>query len=86
MKEPQLSVISTETLEKIELLPVPPPNAVVIDALEAIKTTPFASSFAARLLGHAVDETAGYIARDWNTRSPWMNLMDDIHEHHTLAQ
>lgn len=25
-----------------------------------------------------------FLHRDWETRTPWMDLMDDIHEHHAL--
>ncbi|KAL4066130.1 hypothetical protein J3A83DRAFT_4360385 [Scleroderma citrinum] len=60
-----------------------PPES--LDYLRAIQTTPYENSFASRLYGSKPQKTPGLIAVDWETRTPWMNLMDDIHEHHCIA-
>ncbi|KAI0331637.1 hypothetical protein GY45DRAFT_1345172 [Cubamyces sp. BRFM 1775] len=59
-------------------------NPQVIDALYAIQTTPYESSFLSRLQGLPLRRQDGVIAIDWETRTPWMELMSDIREHHTL--
>lgn len=61
-------------------------NPAVLDALYAIKTTPYESSFLSRLQGFSPSRQSGVIAIDWDTRSPWMELMSDIREHYSLAQ
>ncbi|TCD71802.1 hypothetical protein EIP91_003145 [Steccherinum ochraceum] len=72
------------------LSPMPPPARLpaakpeVLDALYRIKTTPYASSFLSRLMGFQHSNTPGVIACDWNTRPPWIELMEDIHEHFTF--
>ncbi|OCH96331.1 hypothetical protein OBBRIDRAFT_787413 [Obba rivulosa] len=60
-------------------------NPQVLDALYAIQTTPFERSFLSRLNGVRSERTPGLIALDWETRSPWMELMGDIREHYGLA-
>ncbi|EMD39162.1 hypothetical protein CERSUDRAFT_81924 [Gelatoporia subvermispora B] len=60
-------------------------NTQVLDALYAIQTTPFERSFLSRLHGERPEHTPYLIALDWETRSPWMDLMSDIREHHSLA-
>ncbi|KAI1793494.1 hypothetical protein LXA43DRAFT_218154 [Ganoderma leucocontextum] len=73
------------------LTPVPAPraasavNPVVLDALYAIRTTPYESSFLSRLQGFSPSRQPGVIAIDWDTRTPWMELMADIREHYSLA-
>jgi hypothetical protein len=57
----------------------------VIDALYNIQTTPFKSSFLSRLHG-TMTQPLGVLAMDWETVSPWVNLMSDIREHYALAQ
>jgi hypothetical protein len=57
----------------------------VIDALYSVKTTPYKSSFLSRLHG-TMTQPLGVLAMDWETVSPWVNLMRDIREHHVLAQ
>ncbi|KDR67613.1 hypothetical protein GALMADRAFT_1068826 [Galerina marginata CBS 339.88] len=84
VKEPK--IIAPDS--PLTLLPpassVPPVNPEVLDALYSIKTTPFANSFLSRL--HGTKETSpGLISVDWETRTPWMDLMTDIHDHYTLA-
>ncbi|KAF8961517.1 hypothetical protein BDZ97DRAFT_1921201 [Flammula alnicola] len=70
------------------LPPVPPDlpiNPEVLDALYSIKTTPFSNSFLSRLHGTKQRVPPGLLAVDWETRTPWMNLMTDIHDHYTFA-
>lgn len=61
-------------------------NPAILDALYAIKTTPYESSFLSRLQGFSPSPQSGVIAIDWDTRSPWMELMSDIRDHYSLAQ
>ncbi|PPQ94441.1 hypothetical protein CVT25_002532 [Psilocybe cyanescens] len=62
-----------------------PINPEVLDALYNIQTTPFESSFFARLEGTRESFPPGLISVDWETRTPWMSLMADIREHYTFA-
>ncbi|KIK97351.1 hypothetical protein PAXRUDRAFT_232092 [Paxillus rubicundulus Ve08.2h10] len=69
-------------------LDIPPPSSLpptVLDSLKAIQTTRHENSFAARICGHKLQKTPGLISVDWETRSPWMNLMDDIHAHYSYS-
>jgi hypothetical protein len=63
-----------------------PPSKEVIDTLNSIKTTPFAHSFLSRLRGFRGFAPPGLVAVDWETRTPWMNVMADIREHYLFAQ
>lgn len=87
------------TLKKLEPPDVSvTPAPSVLDALYAVQTTPYANSFASRLAGSSFvisnNEVENgnckyrrtYLHRDWEGQSPWMDLMDDIHEHHSLMQ
>ncbi|KAF9448942.1 hypothetical protein P691DRAFT_759486 [Macrolepiota fuliginosa MF-IS2] len=58
----------------------------VLHALEDIKTTPFESSFSSRLQGTRGSTLPGLMAVDWETITLWMNLMQDIRDHYSLAQ
>ncbi|KAH9857241.1 hypothetical protein C2E23DRAFT_380880 [Lenzites betulinus] len=60
-------------------------NPQILDALYGIQTTPYNSSFLSRLQGKIGHDHDGAIAVDWETRTPWMNLMCDIREHYSLA-
>ncbi|OBZ74150.1 hypothetical protein A0H81_05926 [Grifola frondosa] len=60
-------------------------NHEVIDALYSIGTTTYEHSFLSRLQGFTPTRKPGVIAVDWETCSPWMELMSDIREHHALA-
>ncbi|TBU30582.1 hypothetical protein BD311DRAFT_754583 [Dichomitus squalens] len=60
-------------------------NPEVLDALYAIRSTPYESSFLSRLQGFNLDHQINAIAVDWETRTPWMELMTDIREHYSLA-
>lgn len=68
--------------------PTPPVvNSTVIDALYSIKTTAYTNSFASRIYGNVIREGhSKAIAVDWETRSPWIDLMTDIMDHYSLAQ
>ncbi|KAF7317727.1 Cytoplasmic protein [Mycena kentingensis (nom. inval.)] len=71
----------------VEMEPGPPaaPTAV-INALEAIQSTPYENSFLSRLLGSTGGaDVPGLVSVDWETLTPWMNLMTDVREHYTLA-
>ena len=60
------------------------PNPDVTTALEAIRTTPVENSMYARLHGcHAQPDTTA-IAYDWDTRAPWMSLLEDIRDHYSI--
>lgn len=74
------------------LTPLPPPtqslpvNTEVLDALYNIKTTPFDNSFLSRLHGSRDFVPPGLVAVDWETKTPWMNVMANIREHYLFAQ
>lgn len=59
-------------------------NPQVLDALYAIKTTPYEHSFLSRVGGFQPPRAPDPIAVDWETRSPWMDLMADVREHYSL--
>lgn len=80
-----LDIGTSTTLNPLDVLSVSIPHPV-LDALRAIQTTRYEHSFAARVYGHMPQKTPGLIAVDWESRPPWVLLMDDIHAHYTLAQ
>ncbi|KAI0272735.1 hypothetical protein BC834DRAFT_361342 [Gloeopeniophorella convolvens] len=59
------------------------PNPEVLHALYNMKTTPYERSFLSRLNGFGV-HTSPTVAIDWEARSPWMDLMEDIRAHYVL--
>ncbi|TFY54025.1 hypothetical protein EVJ58_g9105 [Rhodofomes roseus] len=59
-------------------------NPQVLDALYAIRTTPYEYSFLSRIQGFQPARTPTAIAVDWETRSPWMELMSDVRDHYSL--
>ena len=61
-------------------------NPIVIDALYSINTTSYDNSFASRIHGNNVRENDKLIAVDWETRTPWMELMTDVIDHYSFAQ
>jgi len=71
-------------------MPLAPPshlvNAEVLNGLYGIRTTPFSSSFLSRVDGTNEHLPLGLLAIDWETRTPWMNLMADIHNHYSFSQ
>ncbi|KAF8998499.1 hypothetical protein BDQ17DRAFT_1247609 [Cyathus striatus] len=62
-----------------------PHNPEVIDALHDIKTTPFENSFLSRLHGSREPVIPALIAVDWETITPWMDLMSDIRDHYSFS-
>ncbi|KAK7031628.1 cytoplasmic protein [Favolaschia claudopus] len=63
-----------------------PEHSSIIEALESIRTTPFENSFLARLHGASCGTAIpDLVAVDWETATPWMNLMSDIRDHYTFA-
>ena len=60
-----------------------PPAQETLDALNSIKSTPYANSFASRLYGTRVapKHTLGV---DWECESTWMQMMEDIRLHSAL--
>lgn len=78
--------VPTRVLTPLETSLDSPPNSEVLEALHAISTTKFDSSFLSRICGSYEDTTENVIAVDWETTTPWMNLLSDIREHYTLAQ
>ena len=61
-------------------------NPQVLDALYAIRTTSYENSFHSRIEGTSTSLQKIAISVDWETRTPWMELMSDIREHHSLFQ
>lgn len=68
------------------ILPGPNVNPQTLDALNAIQTTPYENSFLSRILGFQPSLKPGAVAVDWETQSPWMDLMEDIRNHFSLMQ
>ncbi|KAI0731378.1 hypothetical protein C8Q76DRAFT_612730 [Earliella scabrosa] len=60
-------------------------NPQVLDALYAIQSTPYENAFLSRIQGFQPSQQIGAIAVDWETRTPWMELMCDIRDHYALA-
>ncbi|KAG6843867.1 hypothetical protein H0H93_016874, partial [Arthromyces matolae] len=83
---PRPKLTATDSIAPLpELRNSVPPNPEVIDALYSIRTTPFASSFMSRLHGTKAKLESPVIAMDWETTTPWMNLMSDIRNHYALS-
>ncbi|KAN0088763.1 hypothetical protein V8E55_005820 [Tylopilus felleus] len=82
---PSSHIETPTTVTPLDVPPsVPIPHAV-LDGLQAIHTTRYEHSFAARVYGHTPQRTPGLIAVDWESSSPWMLLMDDNRAHYVLA-
>ena len=62
----------------------PEPDPEVLGALYDIRTTPYRNSFLWRLNGFVVHRPPVVVAVDWEVRSPWMDLMEDIRAHYAL--
>ncbi|KAI6010867.1 hypothetical protein F5J12DRAFT_718758 [Pisolithus orientalis] len=73
---------SLTSLQILQLSSAPP---AVIDHLRTIQSTRYENSFASRLYGSRPRKVPGLIAVDWETHTPWMNLLEDIHEHYSLV-
>lgn len=61
-----------------------PAPAEVLEGLYSIKNIPFECSFASRLYG-GHPSTPLIFFQDWETMSPWMELMADIMDHHRIS-
>lgn len=61
----------------------PEPDPEVLGALYDIRTTPYRSSLLWRLNGFVVHRSP-VVAADWEVRTPWMDLMEDIRAHYAL--
>jgi hypothetical protein len=83
-----MSAASTLHTEAHPLLhaerPAPPDE--VLTALHAIRRTHFENSFMSRLHGCHLEEPLTALFVDWNTWSPWTDLMNDIRDHYILSQ
>ena len=62
------------------------PNPDVLDALYSIRTTPYTNSFLSRINGFQPPTNPGVVDVDWETRAPWMNLVQDIRDHYIFMQ
>lgn len=62
---------------------LPEPDPEVLKALYGVQTTPYWVSFLSRLNGFSF-RRAPVVAADWEVRSPWMELMEDIRAHYSL--
>ncbi|GJJ11513.1 hypothetical protein Clacol_005746 [Clathrus columnatus] len=71
-------------LQPCSTIPLSEPNKETLDILHAIRKTPYEHSFAYRILGN-IGPIGHIIFRDWQTRTIWMDLMDDIKLHYVLA-
>lgn len=70
------------TLPVIDANSTPGPTGMT--ALEAIRTTPVENSMYARLYGYYARPDATAIAYDWDTRAPWVTLLEDIRDHYSI--
>jgi hypothetical protein len=62
-------------------------DPATMDALHAIKHTPYESSFASKLYGYQTDRPEStYNMVDWETRTLWMDLCEEIHLHALLRK
>lgn len=74
------TVVPLET--EAEAQPAP---TEVLEGLYSIKSTPFECSFASRLYGGQPPTPLTFF-QDWDTMSPWMELMADIMDHYRISQ
>ncbi|KAK1224144.1 hypothetical protein PQX77_012948 [Marasmius sp. AFHP31] len=56
----------------------------IMDRLTLVHCTSYERSFLSRLHGSG-PAASNLISVDWSTRTPWMNLMDEIREHYRLS-
>ncbi|KIP02737.1 hypothetical protein PHLGIDRAFT_78686 [Phlebiopsis gigantea 11061_1 CR5-6] len=68
----------------LELPRSAPINPEVLEALYAITTTPYDNSFLSRIRGFQPSAKPPALAVDWESRTPWMDLMCDIRDHYSL--
>jgi hypothetical protein len=76
-----LTALQTPTAPK-----TPECDPEVLDALYGIQSTPYQSSFLSRLNGFAFrpSPSSVVVATDWEVRTAWMDLMQDIRAHYAL--
>ncbi|CEL62011.1 hypothetical protein RSOLAG1IB_04762 [Rhizoctonia solani AG-1 IB] len=67
-----------------EVIEPPAPPREVLERLYAIKSTPLENSFASRLYGGQFSSPTIFF-QDWNTISPWTELMVDVMNHHSIS-
>jgi hypothetical protein len=79
---PNQTLVTESLPVSIEPQPAPPE---VLEGLYSIKGTPFNQSFASRLYGQQEPPTTVFF-QDWETMSPWMELMADVMDHHRISQ
>jgi len=60
------------------------PDRIVVTALEAIRATPVENSMYARLYGFYARPDAAAVAYDWDTRAPWVALLEDLRDHYSI--
>jgi hypothetical protein len=62
------------------------PDPEVLRALYDVRTTAYRCSFLSRLNGFVVGRrsNSNVVAADWEARSPWMDLMEDVRAHYAL--
>ncbi|KZP01596.1 hypothetical protein CALVIDRAFT_594306 [Calocera viscosa TUFC12733] len=58
------------------------PDLTTMQAMHWIRNTPFQNSFASRLMRSEPTLTKTFTYRDWESRAPWMDVMDDIYLHY----
>ncbi|KAF8605801.1 hypothetical protein BDV93DRAFT_521165 [Ceratobasidium sp. AG-I] len=63
---------------------IPSPSSDILDGLYSIKSTPFETSFASRLY-EGLSSPATVFFEDWETMSPWMELMADLMDHYRIS-
>ncbi|KAF8836824.1 hypothetical protein BDN67DRAFT_262320, partial [Paxillus ammoniavirescens] len=85
IRQSPVVAVSGTSLATLAFPPSSSLPSTVLDSLKAIQTTRHENSFSARLCGHKPQKTPGLISVDWESRSPWMDLMDDIHAHYSYA-
>ncbi|KAJ3849613.1 hypothetical protein EV368DRAFT_75604 [Lentinula lateritia] len=83
VRGPNISITPDGVVEGLVELTATQLSTETVDALCSIRKTSYGSSFASRLYGNHA-RTPGLIHVDWDTKTPWMNLMEDIREHYQL--
>jgi hypothetical protein len=79
---PNQALVTTSLPVTVDPQPAPPE---VLEGLYSIKSTPYNQSFASRLYGQLPSPTTVFF-QDWETMSPWMELMADVMDHHRISQ
>ncbi|KAG1738905.1 uncharacterized protein EDB91DRAFT_1249079 [Suillus paluster] len=80
-----ISVDSNSLTSLAPQFPPQSPPSTIFNSLASIRTTHYETSFLSRLCGHRPSKDCGLIAVDWETRSPWMELMADVRAHYSYA-